>query len=53
MHHGQHKDVDVGAAELPVGSVYGRAKRAFYGQQTEDDARDEVTVKVEFGENAG
>ena len=52
VHHGQHKDVDVGAAELPVGPVYGQTKRAFYGQQAEDDARDEVTVKVEFGENA-
>ena len=50
VHHGQHKDVDVGAAELPVGPVYGQTKRAFYGQQAEDDARDEVTVKVEFGE---
>ena len=50
VHHGQHKDVDVGAAELPVGPVYGQTKRAFYGQQAEDDARDEV--KVEFGEKA-
>ena len=31
-------------------SMYGQTKRAFYGQQAEDDARDEVTVKVEFGE---
>ena len=53
VHHGQHKDVDVGAAELPVGPVYGRAKRAFYGQEAEDDTRDVVTVKFEFGENAG
>jgi len=48
VHHGEHKDVDVGAAELPVGPVYGQTKRAFYGQQAENDARDEV--KVEFGE---
>ena len=52
VHHGQHKDVDVGAAELPIGPVYGQTKRAFYGQQAEDDARDEVSVKVEFGEKA-
>ena len=52
MHHGQHKDVDVGAAELPIGPVYGQTKRAFYGQQAEDVARDEVSVKVEFGEKA-
>ena len=52
VHHGEHKDVDVGAAELPVAPVDGQAKRAFYGQQAENDARDEVTVKVEFGENA-
>ena len=51
VHHGQHKDVDVGAAELPIGPVYGQTKRAFYGQ-AEDDARDEVSVKVEFGEKA-
>ena len=52
VHHGQHKDVDVGAAELPIGPVYGQTKRAFYGQQAEDAARDEVSVKVEFGEKA-
>ena len=52
MHHGEHKDVDVGAAELPVAPVDGQAKRAFYGQQAENDARDEVAVKVEFGEKA-
>ena len=50
MHHGQHKDVDVGAAELSVGPVDGQAKRAFSGQQAVDDARDEV--KVEFGKKA-
>ena len=50
VHHGQHKDV--GAAELPIGPIYGQTKRAFYGQQAEDDARDEVSVKVEFGEKA-
>ena len=52
MHRGQHKDVDVGAAELPIGPFYGQTKWAFYRQQAEDDARDEVSVKVEFGEKA-
>ena len=52
MHHGQQKDVDVGAAELPIAPVYGQTKRAFYGQQAEDGARNEVSVKVEFGEKA-
>ena len=32
-HHGQHKDVDVGAAELSIGPVYGQTKRAFIGSR--------------------
>lgn len=52
VHHGQHEDVDVGAAELPVGPVYGQTERALHGQQAEDDTGDEVPVKVEFGEKA-
>lgn len=52
VRHCEHKDVDVGATERPVGPVYGQAKRAFYRQQAEYDTRDEVTVKVEFVEKA-
>lgn len=52
VHHGQHEDIDVGAAELPIGPVYGQTERALHGQQAEDDTGDEVPVKVEFGEKA-
>ena len=45
---GEHEDVDVRAAELPVCPVDGQTKQAFNRQQAEDGARDEVMLEVEF-----
>ena len=44
VHHGEHKDVDVGAAELPAGPVYGQTKRWILRKHDDDFAGESKTV---------